>query len=135
MQRMRKERNCECRGCEMKSHKSHKNPRKSHKSQKATHPEKHNKHQQKTTNNIPKQKCPPFATIHSTTCGEAEFRCEWLNGYDFQYECGSKMGTPNGTLVSGNVDQTCGPPGGLILTHTHMGPHLGGDSWQEAVPY
>ena len=29
------ERNCECRGCEMKSHKSHKNPRKSHKSQKA----------------------------------------------------------------------------------------------------
>ena len=33
-----KERNCECRGCEMKSHKSHKNPRKSHKSQKAEKP-------------------------------------------------------------------------------------------------
>ena len=35
-----KERNCECRGCAMKGHKSYKNPRKSHKSQKATHPEK-----------------------------------------------------------------------------------------------
>ena len=34
--------------------------------------------------------------------------------------CGSKIGTQNGTLVSGNMDQNLWSPGGLILTHTHM---------------
>ena len=35
-QRMRQERNCECRGCEMKSHKSHKNPQKPQKRKPST---------------------------------------------------------------------------------------------------
>ena len=35
----------------------------------------------------------------------------WPNG------CGSKIGAPNGTLVSGNMDQNLRSPGGLILTH------------------
>ena len=34
--------------------------------------------------------------------------------------CGSKIGTPNGTLVSGHLDQNLRFSGGLILTHTHM---------------
>ena len=34
--------------------------------------------------------------------------------------CGSKIGTPNGTLVSRNMDQNlCFFLGGLILTHAH----------------
>ena len=33
---------------------------------------------------------------------------------------GSKIGTPNGTLASGNMDQNLWSPGGLILTHTHI---------------
>ena len=39
--------------------------------------------------------------------------------------CGSKIGTPNGTLASGHMDQNLWPPGGLILTNTHV-------SWWEA---
>ena len=38
------------------------------------------------------------------------------------YGCGSKTGTQNGTLVSGNLHQNQQVPGGLILTHTHMKP-------------
>ena len=34
--------------------------------------------------------------------------------------CGSKIGTPDGTLVSGNMDQNLRSPGGLILTHTRV---------------
>ena len=34
--------------------------------------------------------------------------------------CGAKLGTQNGTLVSGNIDQHLWSPGGLILTHAHM---------------
>ena len=37
--------------------------------------------------------------------------------------CGSKIGTSDGTLVSGNMDQDLPSPGDLILTHTH--PDLG----------
>ena len=33
---------------------------------------------------------------------------------------GQKKGTPNGTLVSGNMDQNQRFSGGLILTHTHI---------------
>ena len=38
-----------------------------------------------------------------------------------KYGCGSKIGTQNGTLVSGNMDQNLWSPRGLILTHTHTG--------------
>ena len=34
--------------------------------------------------------------------------------------CGSTIGTQNGTLVNGNMDQNLWSPGGLILTHTHL---------------
>ena len=37
-----------------------------------------------------------------------------------RHGCGSKIGTPNGTLASGNMDQNLWSPGGSILTHTHM---------------
>ena len=36
----------------------------------------------------------------------------------WEFGCGSKIGTPNGTLASGNMDQNLWSPGGLILTHT-----------------
>ena len=36
--------------------------------------------------------------------------------------CGSKIGTPNGTLVRGNMDQNLRSPGGLTLTHTLVLP-------------
>ena len=38
----------------------------------------------------------------------------------YSFGCGSKIGTQNGTLVSGNMDQNLWSPGGLILTHTHL---------------
>ena len=34
---------------------------------------------------------------------------------------GSKIGAPNGTLVSRNMDQNLRSPGGFILTHTNLG--------------
>ena len=34
--------------------------------------------------------------------------------------CGSRIGTPNGTLASGRMDQDLWSPGGLILTHAHV---------------
>ena len=37
--------------------------------------------------------------------------------------CGSKIGTPNGTLATGNMDQNLWSPGGLILTHTRVCIH------------
>ena len=37
-----------------------------------------------------------------------------------RHGCGSKRGTQNGTLVSGNMNQHLLSPVGLILTHTHM---------------
>ena len=40
--------------------------------------------------------------------------------------CGSNIGTPNGTLVRGNMDQSLRSPGGLILTHTQMGAQTPG---------
>ena len=57
-----KERNCECRGCEMKSHKSHKNPRKSHKRQKAEKPPtlKNKNNSFKKTKKILKKNWPSF---------------------------------------------------------------------------
>ena len=42
----------------------------------------------------------------------------WQN--DCLNGCGSKIGTPNGTLASGNMDQNLWSPGGSILTHTQM---------------
>ena len=38
----------------------------------------------------------------------------------YPYGCGSKIGTQNGTLVSGNMDQNLWSPGGSILIHTHI---------------
>ena len=35
--------------------------------------------------------------------------------------CGSKIGTPNGTLVSGNLNQNLRNPSCLILSHTQIG--------------
>ena len=51
-------------------------------------------------------------------CQESRCRQPVFGG---AYGCGSRIGTPNGTLVSGNMDQNLRSPGGLILTHTHMG--------------
>ena len=36
--------------------------------------------------------------------------------------CRSKMGTQNGTLVNGNMDENLWVPGGSILTHTQFAP-------------
>ena len=36
------------------------------------------------------------------------------------YGCGSKIGTQNGSLASGNMDQNLRSPGGLILTHIRI---------------
>ena len=36
------------------------------------------------------------------------------------YGCGSNIGTPNGTLASGAMDQSLRSYGGFILTHTHL---------------
>ena len=49
----------------------------------------------------------------------------WCRSWPIHYGsevhgCGSKIGTQNGTLVSGNMDQNLWSAGGLILTHTHM---------------
>ena len=38
------------------------------------------------------------------------------------FGCGAKLGTPNGTLLSRNMDQNLRSPGGLILTHTRFAP-------------
>ena len=43
---------------------------------------------------------------------------------DSRNDCGSKIGTPNGTLISGNMDQNLRSPGGLILTHPQMAPRF-----------
>ena len=38
----------------------------------------------------------------------------------FELNCGSKIGTQNGTLVSGNMNQNLRSPGALILTQAHV---------------
>ena len=44
-------------------------------------------------------------------------RSQWFRR--FENGSGSKIGTPNGTIVSGNMDQSL-RSGGLILTHTQL---------------
>ena len=45
--------------------------------------------------------------------------------------CVSRIGTPNGTLVSGNMDQNLRNPSCLILSHTHIAPQ---QNWKKLQP-
>ena len=68
----------------------------------------------RTRHPCPKSPGKPQATFSCPKIGLAY----WL--FACVYGCGSNIGTQDGTLGSGNMDQNLRSPGGLILTHTHI---------------
>ena len=72
---------------------------------------------------VTSQKSPPPPPCRKRWCqGDPSPRLYHFKGGFPWYGCGSKTGTRNGTLVTGNKDDlACSPiPGGFMLTHTRQ---------------
>ena len=63
-----------------------------------------------------------FVCLHESVC--VLVLVLFLREFVFMSQCGSKIGTQHRTLVNGNMDYHLRFPGGLILTHTHVGLSL-----------